>query len=641
MKSGLKTPEEVLSRYWGYAGFRPLQREIIGSVLAGHDTIGLLPTGGGKSLTFQVPAMLLPGLTVVVTPLISLMKDQVDNLYARGIRAACIHSGQTRAESRYNIDCCRLEKVRLVYLSPEKLKRRGFLDELRSWNVSALVVDEAHCISQWGFDFRPSYLALAGLRKIFPDAVWLALTATATREVTDDIASCLGMVSPARFALSFERPNISYIVRFEAVKEHKVLQALKNTAGSSIVYMRSRRGVREMADCICRAGIPAGFYHAGLDPELKTKMQDDWKAGRLRVMVATNAFGMGIDKPDVRMVIHAGLPSSLEEYYQESGRAGRDGLPSFALVVADRDDRRLLRQRVAAAYPAKDYIARVYELLGVFLNVGAGTGFERLFEFDIDRFCHTFHLNGTYVRSALNILTRAGWIEYIGEPVTRSRARITEDKASLYNFLFDDGEDMLLNIMLRNYTGLFSDYVYIDENRIARLLGERGMHIPVYETLVRLSRKGVVSYIPRRATPSVYFPRDREEISRFYLAPEVYDLQKERLRQRAEAMVRFVFDSTHCRRNTILEYFGEKRGDDCGQCDICRAKRLKPPSASTADEMERWILSALEAGPLAYDVLAESAGAYRALLAKVTDYLIRVGKITRSGMKLSLDAGAE
>lgn len=639
MKKGLKTPEDVLSHYWGYPGFRPLQREIIDSVLSGRDTIGLLPTGGGKSVTFQVPAMLMPGLTVVVSPLISLMKDQVDNLFDRGIRAACIHSGQTRAESNYNIDRCRLEKVKLVYLSPEKLRRRSFLDELRSWKVSAIVVDEAHCISQWGFDFRPSYLALSELRKIFPDAVWLALTATATKEVTDDIAACLGMVSPAKFALSFERPNISYIVRYEPVKEQKVLQALKNSGGSAIVYMRSRRGVKEMADYLCHAGISAGFYHAGLDSDVKTRMQDEWKSDRLRVMVATNAFGMGIDKPDVRMVIHAGLPSSLEEYYQESGRAGRDGLPSFALVVADKDDRRLLRQRVAMAYPDKDYIARVYELLGVFLNVAVGTGFEHLFEFDIDRFCSTFSLNEAYVQSALNILTRAGWIEYIGEPVTRSRVRITEDKASLYNFRFDPEEDMVLNTMLRNYTGLFSDYVYIDENRLTRLIGERGMSVSVYETLVRLSKKGVISYIPRRATPSVYFPRDREEISRFYLTREVYDLQKERLKQRTEAMIKFVFDSVRCRRNTILEYFGEKRDDDCGQCDLCRSRRLKPPSAATEKEMEQWILSALEAGPLDYTLLSDNAGSYRNLLASITDTLIRSGKITRHGMTLELSRG--
>ena len=465
------TPVEILRRYWGYDSFRPLQAEIIDSLLSGRDTIGLLPTGGGKSLTFQVPAMMFDGLTIVVSPLISLMKDQVDNLYQRGIRAVYFHSGLTRRESRLALDRCRLEKVKLAYLSPERLKQKNFTDELRQWRVSAIVVDEAHCISQWGYDFRPSYLAIKDLREMFPDVPVLALTASATPDVVADIADKLALRSPQIFSKSFARDNISYIVRRDEHKEGRMLKVLANTSGSSIVYVRSRRRCRELSDTIRAAGITSDFYHAGLSPEEKADRQDRWKRGEIRVIVATNAFGMGIDKHDVRVVIHYDLPSSLEEYYQEAGRAGRDGHPSFAVLLVAKSDKALLTRRLGEAYPPKEYILRVYELLGNFLDVVVGGGYNHVYECDFNRFCLRFKLQRAVTRSALSILSRAGYIEYSDESLTMSRIMILVDKSDFYGLELDATTEAIFQGILRIYPGLFSDYVTISESRIASTMG--------------------------------------------------------------------------------------------------------------------------------------------------------------------------
>lgn len=566
------TPVDILRRYWGYEAFRPLQAEIIDSLLEGRDTIGLLPTGGGKSLTFQVPAMLFDGLTIVVSPLISLMKDQVDNLYQRGIRAVYFHSGLTRRETRLAIDRCRLGKARLAYLSPERLRQKSFVDELKEWHVSAIVVDEAHCISQWGYDFRPSYLAIRDLRALLPGAPVLALTASATPDVVADIADKLAMVSPRLFSRSFARENISYIVRRDEHKEGRMLKVLANTAGSSIVYVRSRRRCRELSDVICRAGISSDFYHAGLSPEEKNDRQDRWKRGDIRVIVATNAFGMGIDKPDVRVVIHYDLPSSLEEYYQEAGRAGRDGQPAFAVMLVAKSDKGLLSRRLSEAYPPKDYILKVYELLGNYLDVVVGGGYNHVYECDFNRFCRLFRLQPAMTRSSLAILTRAGYIEYSDETLTMSRIMILVDKSDFYGLELDAATEAVFQGILRIYPGLFSDYVAISESRIASTMGIS--ELAVTTALVTLSRMHVIHYIPRRMTPYVFYPTSRE-LPRYLVIPRVvYEEQRARFEARLEAIKRFAFTDGYCRSRILLDYFGQSdRASDCGICDVCRGRR--------------------------------------------------------------------
>lgn len=457
-------PLSILKRHWGYDAFRPLQREIIDSVLAGRDTLGLLPTGGGKSITFQVPAMLLPGLTIVVTPLISLMKDQVDNLRERDIRAVYFHSGLTRRETQLGLTRCRLGKIKLVYISPERLQNDSFIAELRAMTVSLIVVDEAHCISQWGYDFRPSYLKVAALREVVGEKVpVLALTASATPEVTADIMRSLSFREPQLFSRSFTRENLSYIVRYADFKEDTLLRVMRATSGCAIVYVRSRRRCREIAQLLTREGISADYYHAGLDPEEKDLRQSAWKDDAVRVMVATNAFGMGIDKPDVRTVVHYDLPSSLEEYYQEAGRAGRDGRESFAVVIASGRDKATLSRRLSDSFPEKDFISRVYELVGNFLDVAVGSGYGMLYEFSLEHFCQTYALPPVMTQSALHLLTRAGYIEYIEETTSRSRLMVIMKKEALYDLELTPDAEEVFQCVLRTYTGLFADYVYISE----------------------------------------------------------------------------------------------------------------------------------------------------------------------------------
>ena len=568
----MSTPEEILRKYWGYDSFREKQLDIINSVLAGNDTLGLLPTGGGKSITFQVPALLLPGLTIVVTPLISLMKDQVDNLRALDIPAAAIHSGLTRAEQKLAFDRCRLGKIKILYLSPEKLQGKAFLDRLTEIDVSLIVVDEAHCISQWGYDFRPSYLKIANLRNIYPEAPILALTASATPEVTADIMAQLRFRTQNLFSKSFNRPNISYIVRKTDSKSQMLLRVLKSTSGCAIVYVRSRRRTKEVAEFLQQSGISAEFYHAGLSAEIKNDKQNRWKNDQVRVMVATNAFGMGIDKPDVRTVVHIDPISSLEEYYQEAGRAGRDGKPSYAVFITSPGvDKATLTRRLNESFPEKDVIRRVYELVCNFLSIAVGSGYNMLYEFNFALFCERFKLRPPVVRNSLALLTRAGHLEFVEEITTQSRVMVIMNKRELYDLKLDSVTDSVFQLILRTYTGLFADYVYISEDLIASRLRLTGAQ--VYDALLALQRQHAIHYVPRKTTPYILMTSSRQLPKYLTFPPAIYEQMQQRMKHRVDAMRRFVFDDNKCRVNTMLEYFGETPTEVCGTCDVCRDRR--------------------------------------------------------------------
>lgn len=575
------TPLEVLKKYWGYPSFRPKQQEIIDSVLAGHDTLGLLPTGGGKSLTFQVPAMVMQHLTIVVTPLISLMKDQVDNLRSRRVPAAYIHSGLTFGEKNLAMGRSRQGKVKLLYVSPEKLQSDSFIDELRFFKVSMIVVDEAHCISQWGHDFRPSYLSIHKVRELFPEVPMLALTATATAEVKADIIGSLHLKSPNVFAVSFLRHNLSYIVRRTEDKMTHLLRVVRGVKGSQIVYVRSRKRAKELAEFLVANSVSADFYHAGLMAEEKNSRQNAWKEGGLQVIVATNAFGMGIDKADVRAVVHYDIPSSIEEYYQEVGRAGRDGQHSWAVTLLSRPDKGVLTRRFNEAFPERDFIKEIYAKACVFMGVAVGAGYNHTYDFNFNLFCQRFDLPITPTRNSLEILSQAGLIEFTEDFRSSARIIMTVRKEELYGLRLDETTEKVLNRILRMYTGLFSDYVYINEGAIARSLEISEQ--TVYDTLLKLAREHVIHYVPRRETPYIYFPTSREDKNHIIIPRAVLEDRKEQMRKRMKSVSDYMYGTDRCRSATILEYFGEKDACDCGHCDVCRSRRPVEDSHQTPD----------------------------------------------------------
>lgn len=563
---------DLLKKYWGYDSFRPMQEEIITSVLDGHDTLGLLPTGGGKSITFQIPALMLGGLTVVVTPLISLMKDQVDNLRRKGILAGQLNHAMKRHESELVLKRCELGKIKILYLSPEKLRSPNMEAWWNILDVRLIVVDEAHCISQWGYDFRPSYLQIGQLRERFPDVPVLALTASATPQVVDDIMDRLAFRDKShRFHLSFTRKNISYVVRHCDFKDTELLHILSRVSGCGIVYTRSRKRTHELAVFLASNDISADYYHAGLSPEDKNERQNRWKSGETRVMVATNAFGMGIDKPDVRIVIHHDLPSSLEEYYQEAGRAGRDGLHSWAVVLTTPADKGTLTRRLSETYPDKEFIRDIYEKLFIFLGVGMEEGFGKNFEFQFGKFCQRWDLNPVMADSALRILSQAGYFDYTDDMTSPSRLFMTMSRRGLYDLRgLSEETERVLQFILRNYPGIFADYEHIQEPYIASSLEltER----TVYESLLRLRKLHVIDYAPRKRAPYIYMLRSREPRQDVILPKAIYETRKQLMDVRLNAMKKFAFDDYACRVETMLAYFGEKTSP-CGTCDVCRERR--------------------------------------------------------------------
>ena len=580
---------EILHRYWGYTDFRGIQRDIIESIGSGKDTLGLMPTGGGKSLTFQVPALAAEGVCIVVTPLIALMKDQVMNLRRRGIRAAAIYSGLSHGEILTILENCVFGAVRILYVSPERLASQLFRTKLAHMRVSFITVDEAHCISQWGYDFRPSYLSISDIRSLHPEAPVLALTATATPEVADDIQERLGFKEKRVFRMSFERKNLAYIVRRAADKQEELIHILQSVNGSAVVYVRSRKRARETAEMLEACGLTATFYHAGLENAVKDSRQKDWQDDKVRIMVATNAFGMGIDKPDVRVVAHIDCPDSIEAYFQEAGRAGRDGQKAYAVLLYNDSDKTKLARRTAENFPEKDYIKEVYEHLAYFYQIATGDGFGVSFEFNIDKFCHNFRHFPIQADAALRILDRAGYIEYTEEQDNSSRLMFTVSRNDLYRLSNNsETEDKVIVTLLRCYGGLFSDYCFIDESLIAQQTGMT--QADVYLTLKQLSHKHILNFIPRKRTPYIRYAQRRVDTEHMTIPKEIYEDRKQQFVKRIEAMTAYATAGETCRSRMLLAYFGEDAGHDCGQCDVCLqngGSTFKKSVAAAAEEIVR------------------------------------------------------
>jgi ATP-dependent DNA helicase RecQ len=570
----------VLKEYWNYEAFRPLQSDIILSIAGGKDTLGLMPTGGGKSITFQVPTMAMEGTCLVITPLIALMRDQVDNLKAREIKAEMICTGMSRQEIMTTLDNCAFGNVKFLYVSPERLSTELFLKRLKSINICLIAVDEAHCISQWGYDFRPSYLKIAEIRQHLPGIPILALTATATPEVIRDIQLQLNFSEPNCFSQSFARENLAYVVREADDKLSLLTKILTNVPGCAIVYVRDRKKTKEVAEFLVSNGFSANFFHAGLPQHVKNERQAAWKSNQCRIIVCTNAFGMGIDKPDVRLVIHLDLPDSPEAYFQEAGRAGRDGKKAYATIIYSKNDGAKLKRRISDSFPDKERVLDTYNSLGNFYQLAVGSGFEAVYPFDLQEFCKAYKLPLNMTYNALKIMEQAGYIALSDALDNPSRLMISVNKEELYSLRHGNPEwDNIIQVTLRSYTGLFADHVYINEDLIAQRAGST--RETVYNALSQLSKAHIFSYIPAKKTPFITFTSSREDIKHVKLSKDVYETRKERFEKRIKAMQNYAEENNICRSQQLLAYFGQKQETVCGVCDVCIAK--KKSSLSTEE----------------------------------------------------------
>lgn len=619
--------QEILKQYWGYDNFRGIQEEIINSIGADKDTLGLMPTGGGKSITFQVPALAKEGMCLVITPLIALMKDQVQNLKKRGIKALAIYSGMSRQEIIITLENCIFGNYKFLYISPERLDTEIFRTKLQKMKISMITVDESHCISQWGYDFRPAYLNIAEIRKLLPDVPVLALTATATPEVVKDIQARLHFREENVFRMSFERKNLAYIVRKTENKTGELLHILRSITGSAIIYVRNRRRTKEITELLHNEDITADFYHAGLDDATKDIRQHRWQSGESRVMVATNAFGMGIDKPDVRIVIHMDLPDSIEAYFQEAGRAGRDGQKAYAVILYTKSDKTTLHKRIPDNFPEKEYIKEVYEHLQYYYQMAMGDGQDCVREFNIEDFCRKFKYFPVPVDSALKLLTQAGYLEYTSEQDNASRLLFTIRRDELYK-LRELGEDMdkLIQTILRSYTGVFTDYAFINEDSLAIRTGLTRRQ--VYEQLIRLAKLRIVSYIPQKKTPYIIYTRGRVEMEHINIPPAIYEERKERHEKRIEAMLEYVTNDTVCRSRMLLRYFGEKNEHNCGVCDTCISLRNKDTAKDVSSKkLIEQIYRILSVRPLTPATLSEELTVNKDVLTDVLHQLLEEEKI--------------
>jgi ATP-dependent DNA helicase RecQ len=624
---------EILLNHWGFEQFRPLQEDIIRSVAAGQDTLGLMPTGGGKSLTFQVYSLSTEGMCLVVTPLIALMNDQVENLRSKGIKALAIYSGMTAREIEIASKNAVYGDYKFLYVSPERLSSPYFLEYLMRFKLNLITVDEAHCISQWGYDFRPSYLQIAAIRKYFPGVPLLALTATATPEVVGDIQDKLLFSQKNLLKKSFIRENLTYLVRQKEDKLGYLTETVSKSKGSGIIYVRSRKKCREISDLLRQHGVTADFYHAGLDQALRKERQKRWMAGESRVMVATNAFGMGIDKPDVRFVLHPDLPDSMEAYFQEAGRAGRDGERSVALMICNGSDKRRLHKMVTDAFPEIGRIRDVYQALCDYLEIAVGTGKDAFFTFQPEDFARKFGFPFTTVHHSLKLMELEGYLEYNDDPDSSSRLYFLAHRDELYRIeTSSESQEQIIGMLLRSYTGLFNDYVRIDEALIAKRLNISPEEL--YQNLKFLSQQKVIHYIPRRDAPVIQFLRERLDKNRIRISNVNYRDRKLNYQNRVDAVIRYANSDGQCRSIQLLAYFGERGSKSCGQCDVCRGEHQAGISNSEFGDISSEIRALLLAGPMEIkEMIRQCAGNEKSVL-KVSRWMLDQGNLemNASGM---------
>ncbi len=629
------TIQEILQHYWKHSTFRPLQEEIIQSVLLGRDTLALLPTGGGKSICFQVPALAKDGICLVISPLIALMKDQVENLRARGIEAVSIVSGMSKREVDIALDSCIYGEVKFLYLSPERLLSELVKERIRYMHVNLIAVDEAHCISQWGYDFRPPYLHLADLRELHPNVPVLALTATATAVVSDDIQEKLAFKQQNVFRQSFERKNISYVVQHQENKLQRLLDVVKGVQGTGIVYVRSRKETFEIAQFLNQHGFAADYYHAGLEAEQRSIKQENWKTNQCRIIVATNAFGMGIDKPDVRFVIHKDIPESLEAYYQEAGRAGRDEQKAYAVLLYNHGDRYKLEKKFEMNFPTVEEIKKVYHSLGSYYQLAYGTGAGVSFDLDIGDFCSKFKYDAIKTLNALKFLERNDYVSFTESVFLPSRFRFSVDSGALYNFQIQyQAWDAFVKTLLRSYAGAFENYVHIREFDLARRMNASVQQ--VIEGLNQLQQMEVLHYLPQTDKPQVTFLSPRFDIKDVMIDQSYIEQRKQVFREKMEAVFHYA-EAPNCRSRMLLSYFDEHNAHKCGVCDICLEEKRRENVHDVTDKITDEIARALSTDPLSLDELMQmvNSGVEKERIAVIRS-LLDAGKIKTDGERYYL-----
>ncbi|MDR1416848.1 MAG: RecQ family ATP-dependent DNA helicase [Prevotellaceae bacterium] len=629
---------KILFQYWGHRSFRALQEEVVQAAYEGRDTLALMPTGGGKSVCFQVPALAKEGICLVVTPLIALMKDQVENLQKKGIKAQAVYSGMTNREIKIALDACLYGECKFLYLSPERLGTEIFRALVQHMNVNLIAIDESHCISQWGYDFRPSYLKIAELRDILPDVPVLALTATATPEVAQDIMERLRFREKNLLKKSFERKNLVYVVRQTEDKRKELLKIAAAVPGTAVVYVRTRGATADVASFLRENGFSADSYHGGMGNEERSRKQDEWKSGATRIMVATNAFGMGIDKADVRWVVHMELPDSLEAYYQEAGRAGRDEKKAYAVLLYNNMDKASMDKRYAVAFPPIEEIKRVYHALGSYLQIPTGTGRDTVYDFNMRDFCTTYKIHSLTVYSALQFLQRDGYIELTDELNNPSRIMFTVDRDELYKVqVANPSLDLVIKALLRAYSGLFSQYCPMDEAYIAHAINLTPSD--VYSAMRKLAQMKILSYIPRKKTPLIIYTEDRLDDKNLRITKENYADRKARYVRRTEHMLTYASSSAKCRSQQLLAYFGETDSYRCGQCDVCLERNELDMSKYEFDELLAHIKKQLSEQPLSLENLVDTLPQKAEKMLKVARWLLDNGKIKEKSGGLSWAGG--